>query len=178
MTTTSDVQSAAPQHPVGRTPQNDFREQSVSPAAEHATWEHSTSDKTPATSPQRTVDVASDALAPFTVSAIIGADLGAGKGLSPAVRLLADDPSRTRALLTDFRGSVVYIASTPEAFEGFAARVKTDGTNAAPMPGMCAVEGLSTELLTTRQLWVIFGGVPAVNAWVSGYVERAARTRP
>src|SRR4051794_2525 len=116
--TTSDIHSAAPQHPVGRSEQNDYREQSVSPRAEHATWERSTSDQTPALKPASSLDVADDLVAPFTVSALIGADLGAGKGLSPAVRLLADDPSRRRATLTTFRGTTVYIAAHPEAFEG------------------------------------------------------------
>lgn len=174
----ANVNSAPAQHPVGRTEQNDFREQRVSPEAERATWEHSTSDRTPALTPQRSLDLAGDLVAPFSVASIIGADLGAGKGVSPPVRLLADDPSRRRAILTTFRGTTVFIAAHPEAFQGFDARVKVDGSNAAPMPGMCAIEGLSTELRTTREMWVMFSGVPAVNGWVSGFVERAARREP
>lgn len=167
------------QNPVGVTEQNEFRERGIAPAAERATWERSGADRIPALKPASSLDVADDLIAPFSVSQTIGADLGAGKGVTPAVRLLADDPARRRAMLTTFRGTICYIAAHPEAFEGFAARVKVDGTNAAPMPGMCAIEGFNgTELKTTRELWVMWSGTPAVNAWVSGWVERAARRAP
>ncbi len=176
MTTTDQARA---QNPVGVTEQNEYREQGVSPQAERATWATSGHDRTPSLKPSPGIDLAGALVAPFSVSSLIGADLGAGKGVAPPVRLLADDPSRRRAMLTTFRGTVVYIAATPEAFQGFADRVKVDGTNAAPMPGMCAIEGFTgTELKTTRELWVMFSGTPAVNAWVSGWVERAARVAP
>lgn len=170
------VDTARVSSPVGRTAQNEFREQSISPAAELVTWEHSGHDRTPAAEARGMVDLPDDIVATFTVAATIGADLGAGKGLSPAVRLLADDPARRRAVLTTFRGTTVYIAAAPEALETFAAAVKVLGTNAPPPPGVCAIEGFDgTELHTTRELWVMFGGVAALSAWVSGFVERGTR---
>lgn len=182
MTTThdvNDVQSAAAQHPVGRTEQNDFREQGISQAAEHATWERSTSDLTPASKPTLGVSVGDDLLAAITVSALTGADLGATKAISPAVRLLADDPTRRRAVVASMSdGAGVYIAPSPEMFQGFADRVATAGALAVPMPGMCALTHLPTDLFTTRALWVVFVGAAASTLYVSAYVERATRTQP
>jgi hypothetical protein len=172
------VNEAAPQHPVGRTPQNDFREQRVSEVQEHETWAKSTSDRTPPRPMAAGVQPGSDLSAFVTVTATTGAALDGTHAISPPVRLLADDPTRVSALLTSFATSQCYLAHSEADFQGFSARVAAAGLNAIPMPGMVFVENNLLVLNTSREVWIMFIANAAVQAWASVIIDRGGRSRP
>lgn len=173
-----NVNEAAPQHPVGRTPQNDFREQRVSEAQEHATWEKSTSDRTPPRPMTAGLQPGSDLSAFTTVTATTGLALDGTHAISDPVRLLADDPTRVSALLTSFATAQCYLAHSPADFQGFASRVASAGLNAIPMPGMVFVENNLVVLNTSREVWIMFIANAGVQAWASVIIDRGGRSRP
>lgn len=174
----TDVNIAPPQHPVGRTPQNDFREQSVSEAAEHATWEKSMSDRTPPRPTSRGVAPGSDASAFITISGVTGAALDGTHALSDPIRLLADDPTRRSAQIVSFSTANCYLAHAPGDFQGFAARVAVSGLNAVPMPGMIYLQNNQFVMPGTREVWLMFIALAALPVWCSVMIDRATRQQP
>jgi hypothetical protein len=173
------VNEAAPQHPVGRTQQNDFREQRVSEAQEHATWERSTSDRTPPRPITAGVSPGSDLSAFVTVTGTTGAALDGTHAITDPVRLLADDPTRVRATLTSFSTAQCYLAHAPGDFQGFADRVKNGGgLNATPMPGMVFVENNLVVIDTTREVWIVWIANATTATWASVMIDRGVRAQP
>lgn len=171
------VNSAPAQHPVGRTQQNDFREQSVSPQAEHSTWEKSNADRTPPVAPTRTSDVGTDEIAFATIDTATGAVLDATHAITPPVRILADDPARRSAQITAFSGTNLYIAHSPGDFQGFDQRVALFGTTATPMPGMIQVTTPTITIRGTREVWGMIIHTANKPEFISVLIERGTRTQ-
>jgi hypothetical protein len=172
------VDVAPPVNPIAETQQNDFREQSITPAAELATWERSTSDHTPRTPASLGVEPGADRVAFVTVAGTIGAALDASHGLTDPLRLLSDDPTRRQATITSFATAQCYLANDPAAFQGFAAQVALNGLNAVPMPGMVFLENNLFVINSSRAVYVVMIGTPASVAWCSVMIDRSTRAQP
>lgn len=161
--------------PVPRARQNDYRDERVSDAAELATWERVTAQLVAAVRATAGVELPPDDTQPITMTNTTGAALDGTHAITPPFQLLGDDPTRRRAVITSFSTSQIYIARTSEAFQGFDARVKLLGLNAAPMPGMAFIEDNMFIIYGSRPVWVMQIALATVPTWVSAMAERATR---
>lgn len=178
------TQNAAPANPVGRTRQNDFREQRVSDEQETATWLADARERAVEQRPTVDTQLASDELGFYTVAGnpdeYFTADLTDGTVvLTPPMRLLADDPSRRRVQLINFgAANLVYLCRDRGPLDNIAAvLIAADNTNGSVGPTVALWGGgAPIEIESTREVWCMIA--PATEdapCWVSLYVERGTR---
>lgn len=145
--------------PLDPTPQNDFREQSITAAQEQATWQRELSPRVAPLAPTPQVELAGDEWAAITIPKNT-------LDTTPKV-FLGDDPYRRRALITNIGTEDLQLATDADKFHGTAA------TNAATI--FVLIAGQTIEVRSSRAVWV---RAPAgTAAGITAYIERGARTR-
>lgn len=145
--------------PLDPTPQNDFREQSVTVEQEQATWHAELSPKVKPIVPTRQVELGGDEWAAITIP----------KNTLDTVPkvFLGDDPARRRAVITNIGTEDLQLATDADKFHG------TAGTNAPTV--LVLVAGASIEMRSTRAVWV---RAPVGSAaGITAYIERGARAQ-
>lgn len=172
------TQRADQSNPVGVTEQNEFREVSRSEQEEHDAWTRATSGLAVPLKPGAVVEVPANQVDFVTITSTTGAALNGTLGLTPPLRLLSNDPSRRRAVIMSFSTAQMYLARDPGGFNGFDARVKVLGNNAAPMPNMGFVEVNNFEVLGTSEVWAMQIANATTATWLSIQIERASRLAP
>lgn len=149
--------AAPPDSPLAPAVQNDFREISISAASERATWHERRSAVTPSTKLDATREANPDEWLPITVAP--------GALSTTPTRLVGDDPERRSCVLLNIGTDPLLIAPHQEALNGVS------------VVATCFYlpVGASVTVTTTREIWTV--ATTGVNAGISAFVERGARTR-
>lgn len=149
---------AHPADPLATPIQNDFREVSVSPAAERETWAERGRSQTPPTKLDAVREANSDEWSPLTIP------LGQLAATAPK-EVLGDDPQRRSATLYNLGTEDILLAATRNAFNG----------NAVAPTIFVFAAGASLTITSTRRVYAI--ATVGTNAGISIIVERGARDR-